>query len=249
VAAYYLVHERRTQDQSYECHATVREVDMSDVKTEPVSFCINGLSRYAFGDRWRFGVECEVQDCDVDPWGTLQPFGSFWLWVEGRAIGNTDVSEQLVLAFSTLRASVRGAGRRSDDRFPDMTNLDKLNRVRWVRWGDDDEFRPELWGGKSPDEARAEDVQPYWVVPPGDSPFFDDWEAILLERETSETLVWRHQRGGSSSSQEVELPLGFFSEVCTRACDWFDRFQQARMGSTLREPKEGERPRLLKRIY
>ena len=50
---------------------------MSEVKAEPVSFCINGLSRFAFGDRWRFGVECEVQDCDVDPWGTLQPFGSF----------------------------------------------------------------------------------------------------------------------------------------------------------------------------
>jgi len=51
------------------------------------------------------------------------------------------------------------------------------------------------------------------------------------------------------SSQEVELPLGLFSEVCTRACDWFDRLQRERMGSTLREPKEGERPRFLKRIY
>lgn len=131
---------------------------MSEVKAEPASFSVNGLSRYVFGDRWRFGVECEVQDCDVDPWGTLQPFGSLWLWIEGRAIGNTDVSEQLVLAFSTLRASVRCAGRRADARFPGMTNLDKLDAVRWVRWGDDDEFRPELWGGKNLDEARAEDV-------------------------------------------------------------------------------------------
>jgi hypothetical protein len=129
-----------------------------------------------------------------------------------------------------------------------MTNLDKLSLVRWVGWGDDDEFRPELWGGRSPEQARTEDVKPYWVVPPGDSPFFDDWEAILLEREMTETLVWRHQRGGFSSFQEVELPFGLFSEVCTRACDWFDRLQQERMGSTLREPKEGERPRLLKRI-
>jgi hypothetical protein len=222
---------------------------MSDVKAEPVSFRLNGLSRYAFGDRWRFGVECEVQDCDVDPWGTLQPFGSFWLWVEGRAIGNTDVSEQLVLGFSTLRDSVRNSTRRPDSRFPGMTNLDKLNLVRWVGWGDDDEFRPELWGGIGPDQARTEDVKPYWVVPPGDSPFFDDWEAILLERKVSETLVWRHQRGSFSSSHEIELPLGFFSEVCTGACDWFDRFQQERMGSTFPEPKEGERPRLLNRIY
>jgi len=222
---------------------------MSNVNAEPASFCPDGLSRYAFGDRWRFGVECEVQDCDVDPWGTLEPFGSFWLWVEGRAIGNTDVSEQLVLGFSALRASVRYSGQRADNRFPGMTNLDKLNLVRWVGWGDDDDFRPELWGGRSRDQARNEDVKSYWVAPPGDSPFFDDWEAILLEREMAETLVWRHERGGFLSSQEAELPLGFFSEVCTWACDWFDRFRRERMGSTLREPKEGERPRLLKRIY
>jgi hypothetical protein len=221
---------------------------MSDLKSEPVSFCLNGLSRYTFGDRWRFGVECEVQDRDMDPWGTLQPFGSFWLWVGGRAIGNTDVSEQLVLGFSTLRASVRYSGQRPDARFFGMTNLDKLSLVRWVGWGDDDEFRPELWGRRSLDEARTEHVEPYWVVPPGNSPFFDDWEAILLEREMTETLVWRHQRGGFSSSQEFELSPGLFSEVCTRACDWFDRLQQERMGSTLQEPIEGERPRLLKRI-
>jgi len=30
-------------------------------------------------------------------------------------------------------------------------------------------------------KKRTEDVKPYWVVPPGDSPFFDDWEAILLD--------------------------------------------------------------------
>ena len=87
------------------------DVDMFDPKAEPVSFCPGGLSRYAFGNRWHFGIECEVQDCDVDPWGTLEPFGSFWLWVGGRAIGNTDVSEQLVLDFSTLRPSVSWSGR------------------------------------------------------------------------------------------------------------------------------------------
>lgn len=222
---------------------------MTNKESEPVSFSLNGLSRYTFGDRWSFGVECEVQECDVDPWGTLQPFGSFWLWVEGRAVGNTDVSEQLVSGFSKLRASVRYSGQRPNSRFPGMTNIDKLDLVRWVGWGDDDEFRPELWGGRSCDQARTEDVKPYWVIPPGDSPFFDDWEAILLEGEMTETLVWRYERGGLSLSQEIELPLGFFSEVSTRACDWFDQLRKERMGSTLRELKEGERPRFLRCIY
>ena len=28
-----------------------------------------GSGRFMFGDRWRFGIECEVQDCELDPCG------------------------------------------------------------------------------------------------------------------------------------------------------------------------------------
>lgn len=222
---------------------------MSDPKAEPVSFCLGGVTRYSFGDRWHFGIECEVQDCDVDPWGTLEPFGSFWLWVDGRAIGNTNESEQLTLAFSQLRSSARYAGQRLDDRFPGMSNLDKLNFVRWVRWGEDDEFSGERWGGRHLDMARTEDVESYWVIPPGHSPFFDGWEAILLEGETTETLVWRYWRKETVECEEAAVQSGTFAEVCLKACDWFDRLRVKRMGSTLRVPEPGERPRFLRRIY
>lgn len=222
---------------------------MFDSEAEPVSFSLEGLSRHSFGDRWRFGIECEVQDCDVDPWGTLEPFGSFWLWAEGRTIGNTDVSEQLTLAFSRLRSSASYAGQRPDNRFLGMSNTDKLNFVRWVGYGEDHEFCAERWGGRCLDGARAEDVKSYWVIPPGDSPFFDDWEAILLERETAETLVWRYQRRERRECVEVAVPSGMFAEVCQKACDWFDRLRSERMGETLRVPEPGERPRFLRRIY
>jgi|SRR5579859_182738 len=222
---------------------------MFDPKAEPVSFCVGGLRRYAFGDRWHFGVECEVQDCDVDPWGTLEPFGSFWLWVGGRTVGNTDVSEQLTIAFSQLRSSAGYAGQRTDDRFPRMSNADKLDFVRWVGWGEDHEFRAERWGSRCLDKARAEDVESYWVVPPGRSPFFDNWEAILLEGETTETLVWRHQQKGFAECEEAAVHSGKFAEVCLKACDWFDGLRVERMGSTLRAPKPDKRPRLLKPIY
>jgi hypothetical protein len=59
-------------------------------------------TRFMFGDRWRYGIECEVQDGDVDPWGSREPFGSFWFWVGGRAIGNTAVAEQLIHGFGPL---------------------------------------------------------------------------------------------------------------------------------------------------
>jgi hypothetical protein len=222
---------------------------MVDPKPEPVSFYLEGQTRYAFGDRWQFGIECEVQDCDVDPWGTLQPFGSFWLWVGGRAIGNTDVSEQLTIAFSQLRSSARFAGKRSGARFPGMSNVDKLDFVRWVGWGEDHEFCAERWGHRNLDEARAEDVGSYWVVPPGHSPSFDNWEVILLEEETTETLIWRYQKEGLAECEEATVPSGTFAEICLNACDWFDRLQVQRMGSTLREPEPDQKPRFLPRIY
>jgi hypothetical protein len=222
---------------------------MTDLKVEPASFSLEGRSRYAFGDRWQFSVECEVQHCEVNPWGTLDPFGSCWLWVEGRAIGNTDASEMLTLAFSQLRSSAGFAGQRTDQRFPGMSNLDKLDFIRWVGWGEDDAFQAERWGRKNLKEARAEDVKPYWVFPPGYSPFFDDWGAILIEGETTETLVWQHQGRELYEFAEARLQPGMFVDVCSKACDWFEGYRAERMGSTLRVPEPGERPRLLHRIY
>ena len=222
---------------------------MFDPKAEPGSFRLGGMCRYAFGDRWNFGLECEIQDLDVDPWGTLEPFGSCWLWIRGRIMGNTDVSEQLTIAFSQLRSSLGKAGKRNDDRFPGMSNLDRLDFIRWVGWGDDHEFCAERWGGRHLDEARGEDVGSYWVVPPGHSPFFDDWEAILLEGETTETFAWRDQRKGTAECEEAAVPSGTFAEVCLKACDWFDGIRLKRMDTTLRAPESGERPRFLPRIY
>ena len=99
------------------------------------------------------------------------------------------------------------------------------------------------YGAAKSRASEDEDVQnPTGWFPRGTLPF-DDWEAILLERETSETLVWRHQRGGSSSFQEVELPLGLFWRSVLGPAIGLTGFQRERMGSTLQEPKEGERPR------
>ena len=49
--------------------------------------------------------------------------------------------------------------------------------------------------GKVPTKREPRTYNPYRVVPWVTLCFFDNWEAILLEREMIETLVWRHQRG------------------------------------------------------
>src|SRR4051812_9781522 len=113
-----------------------------DHEAEP-SVSFYDLARYSFGNRWQFAVECEVQDCERDPWGSREPYGSFWLWLGGRVVGNTDEAEQLVHAFTPLSELARRSGDRPDARFAGMTNLQKLDLVIWARFGEDEEFDAE----------------------------------------------------------------------------------------------------------
>lgn len=205
------------------------------------SFHLAGLTRYSFGDRWQFGIECEIQDRELDPWGSREPFGSFWFWVAGRAIGNTDAEEQLALAFLPLARRLKRA--RPNARFDGMSNVDKLNLVIWVRFGEDEEFEGERWGVSNRDQLRREDFTQYEVVPRGDSPWCDGWEAILVEDEAGDTLIWRRWQVDRAETQEVPLPHGTFSEVAALACRWFDELRAERLGP---EPLQQE-IRLLKR--
>jgi hypothetical protein len=192
----------------------------------PASFSLNGLTRYSFGDRWQFGIEWEVRDCELDPWGTREPFGSFWFWVGGRVVGNTDAEEQLALAFLPLAARLTRA--RPDARFQGMTNLEKLNLVIWVRFGEDEEFDSERWGRHAREQLRKQDFSQYEVVPRGDSPWCDGWEAILVEHDTTETFIWR--RCDMAEAHEVSLPRYLFANVASQACGWFERVRSERLG-------------------
>jgi len=59
--------------------------DGSDSETI-ASFRVQGLTRYCFGNRWEFAVECEVQDCDRDPLGVAGAIRLFL--VVGWGAGN-----------------------------------------------------------------------------------------------------------------------------------------------------------------
>jgi hypothetical protein len=128
-------------------------------------------TRFIFGDRWQFAIECEVEERDRDPWGSLEPFGSFWLWVEGRVIGNSDVQEQLAIAFSSVSEMVRLDGNRPDGRFEGLTSLQKLDLVIWATFGEDEEFGQDRWGS-SPEVIRQEDLRKYELVCRGHFTFY-----------------------------------------------------------------------------
>ncbi len=211
-----------------------------DLQATP-SAAFYDLARYSFGNRWQFAVECEVQGCERDPWGSREPYGSFWLWVGGRVVGNTHEAEQLTTAFSSLSELARRTGDRPDARFAGMTNLQKLDLVIWAQFGEDEDFDAEHWGPQNREQIRQEDLTKYEVVWRGYSPYTDDWEAILVEQDTTETFIWRRWQGQTAEVQEVSLPRGLCGEVATLACRWFEPFRAERVGPERSDPEGGIR--------
>jgi hypothetical protein len=199
-----------------------------------------------FGDRWRFGIECEIQDCELDPWGSREPYGSLWLWAAGQLIGNSHAAEQLIHGFGPLESARNNPGNRRSSDVPGTTNLDKLDFIIWVRFGDDSDFDSAKWGTREIGQLRRFEVSRFEVLPRGHSPFHDGWEAVLLDDAEQETLVWRRWRGDATETHELSLPHREFTSVITLASDWFRDSRRGRIGAE--EDRSGEKPRLVKRI-
>ena len=195
-------------------------------------------TRFMFGDRWRYGIECEVQDSDVDPWGSREPFGSFWFWVGGKAVGNTALAEQLIHGFGPLDPVRCSSGDRKASDVPGVSYLDKLDFIIWLRFGDDAEFDVERWGNRDVSQLRQLDLTRFEVIPRGNSPFQDGWEAVLLEDAEQETFIWRQWSGDIGQTYELSLPLGEFAKVAALADEWFRSFRRSRVGSETRVGNE-----------
>ena len=133
-----------------------------------------------------------------------------------------------------------------------MSNTDKIELVIWVRFGEDDEFDARRWGTQDRECLRREGLSQYEVVPRGDSPWCDGWEAILVEQDATETFMWRKCPGEVAEVQEVSVPRGTFASVATQACQWFEALRAKRIGPECQDPKDGNRhvkPKLVDRIW
>lgn len=213
---------------------------LDDASVEPIaSFHSDGLTRYCFGNRWQFAIECEVQDRERDQWGTLEPYGSFWMWIGGQPVGNPDEAEQLVLAFGRLAETVRHSDERPGARFKGLSNVDKLDLVIWVRFGEDDEFDAKRWPSENPERLRKAGLSQYEVVPRADSPWCDGWEAILVEEDATETFIWRRHLKVDSEVKDFSVPRGTFAGVSRAACKWFEPVREERIRPELSDPRDG----------
>lgn len=177
------------------------------------NFTLGGLTRYSFGDRWRFGIECEIQDSPGEP------YGAFWYWIAGQLVCNPDAEDLLVIPFSVVLDILRSSGQRLEARFTGLTPSERLALVDWTRFGEDDTPEAAQWA-----PYGRQGFMPYRLIPKDGGPWFDGWEGILTEGEESESIVWRRTPVGEV--HEHCLPKGTVTAVAAEFCAWFEAFRQ-----------------------
>ena len=161
------------------------------------------LLHRTIGSPGLFGIEFEVK-CDLSvPANTW--WGTFWLWADGKCVGDRNEMEMVSLGLGILLNAVRKADSRKSNLLSSLPAAEALNLVMSAVYGDDDPRRQELG---SPSDLGV------FEVLPGGGPFFDDWQAILLEEGGKERFIWRKD---GEQTFEVRWELGTFRNVVLQA--------------------------------
>src|SRR6202162_3092297 len=154
------------------------------------------------GNRWMFALEFEVHGDLPKCWNEW--WGSLWLWVEGHVVGAPFESETVLTGLDSLQEVALETGNRARRLLSGSSSKEALETVMCARYGSGAPSRRNL-------VADDKSLLPFEVLPRRTGPFFDGWEAILLEDEKEERFVYRQE--GSATVTEVIWPLGTFHEV------------------------------------
>ena len=164
------------------------------------------------GDRWTFAVEFEGIGDPPKSWNEW--WGTLWLWVGGEVIGCPSEIEMVMIGLDSLMESAQDI--RAELSSPLKLSIpakDALDLVMWARYGDEDRA-PGGFIGDSSDFAR------YEVLPRLTGPFFDGWQAVLLEAGQEERFIFRQE---GAEAREILWPAGTFGSVVQQAIDEFKR--------------------------
>lgn len=170
------------------------------------------------GSRWRIAIEWDVPAgyyahrwlllSDVpearrselldEPW--RRHLGSFWVWADGHLLGNPYDMELLGVGLGLMIWVAEGTGRRASPLLSLRSRAEALDLVM------------ESIYGENADLVRAEygNLGAFEVMPAG-NPYFDGWQAIVLEEGQEETLIWR--QGADGSVITATWPLGEIRRV------------------------------------
>jgi hypothetical protein len=172
------------------------------------------------GDRWTFALKFEIHGDPPATWNEW--WGSLWIWVEGHLVGKPHETEMVLTGLDSLQESAR------EDRVPASSILsgrsskDALDAVMWARYGGDD---------PSPvnSSTKEESLFSLEILPRRTGPFFDGWEAILLEQGATQRFVYRQE---GADVREAVWPQGTFCHVVGDARAEFERLARSMLNGT-----------------
>ena len=164
------------------------------------------------GNRWALAVEFDGVPDRPRAWNDW--WGSLWLWVGGQLVGNPPVTEMLVVGLDALCEAAADDRTQASAMTIHVTAKHALDAVMQARYGNDS---PNGLGVADDDLFALE------ILPRRTGPFFEGWEAILLDQGASERFIYRTDGG---QIREAVWPKGTFSTVTRRARNEFE--EQAR---------------------
>jgi hypothetical protein len=168
------------------------------------------------GDRWTFAIEFEGIGDPPKAWNEW--WGSLWLWVDGHVVGRPSEIEMVMTGFDSLVGSAQQT--RTGLSTPLQLSVaaeEALDLVMWARYGSDDRAPGSFVGDPSA-------LKRYEVLPRLTGPFFDGWEAVLIEAAQQERFILRQE---GADVREALWPAGTFRSVVQLALDDFKRFAVA----------------------
>lgn len=168
------------------------------------------------GDRWKVAVEFEIRSDKPRKWNEV--VGSLWLWLNGNVVGRTSEREMVLIGLESLQEAALEDRSLGSQLLAGRNAKEALETVMWARYGDDDQ-RPAGVSAASEDILTALEVLPRRA-----GPFFDGWEAILVNRNETERFIYRKER---EEVAEVALPVGSFGTVVSEAKNRFERIARA----------------------
>ena len=170
------------------------------------------------GDRSVFAIGFEFSGFKARTWN--EHWGRLWLSVGGATVGNLDEIEMIQTGLDSLRETACEEWEPASEALQGLSAEDSLNAVMNRRYGEE-----ELLGAFSlsvSDECLAS-VE---VLPRRTGPFFDGWEAILLNCGVSERFIWRCE---GKETSEVLWPTGTFARVVGETCAAFEGLARAKL--------------------
>jgi hypothetical protein len=154
------------------------------------------------GSRAIFAIEFSVEPILGKPvnewWGKIQ------LWVGGRCVGNPEEVEMVSIGLGTLDAIGKQTGSRGNPLLGSLPVDTAIDNVMQAIYGET---------GAETEQFSSEDLSKFEVFPVS-IPFFDNWEAILLEEGDEERFLYRRE---GEPGQVVTWDIGTFREITSRA--------------------------------